>query len=115
MLGKRIKEMRAANHINQVDLAKKISVSKQALSNWENDNILPSIEMLQRLAKYLYCTSDYLLELDDSRKILDVTGLTLKQTAHLQALANEFRELNQQHQKDKAEEPGKPEKFDFAE
>ena len=115
MLGKRIKEMRAAIHINQVDLAKKISVSKQALSNWENDNILPSIEMVQRLAKYLYCTSDYLLELDDSRKILDVTGLTLEQTVHVQTVVDDLRELNKLRQEAVAEEPEKPEKFEFAE
>ena len=115
MLGKRIKEMRAANHINQIDLAKKLSISKQALSNWENDNSLPPIEMLQRLAKYLCCTSDFLLELDDSRKILDVTDLTLEQTAHLQTVANDYREMNRLLREAKAEKPEEPKKFKFAE
>ena len=34
----------------QVSLAQKLNVSKQAVSNWENGNIQPSIDMLIRLA-----------------------------------------------------------------
>ena len=50
MLSQRIRELRVAQGYSQVTLAKRLGVSKQAVSNWENDNIQPSIEMLLRLA-----------------------------------------------------------------
>ena len=39
MLNERIKELRTASGISQVELAEKLGVSKQSVSNWENDNI----------------------------------------------------------------------------
>ena len=45
----------------QVSLAKKLGVSKQAVSNWENGNIQPSIDMLIRIADLFSVTTDYLL------------------------------------------------------
>lgn len=41
MFGTRLKELRTAYDLNQVQLAKELGVSKQSISNWENDNILP--------------------------------------------------------------------------
>ena len=46
MLGQRIYELRTARGWSQVQLAEKLSITKQTVSNWENDNIQPSIEML---------------------------------------------------------------------
>ena len=65
MFGTRLKELRTAYDLNQVQLAKELGVSKQSISNWENDNILPSIDMLIRIAKRFSVSCDYLLELDD--------------------------------------------------
>ena len=48
-----IKKMRLALGISQVELAKRLGVTKQCVSNWENDNILPSLDMLKKIAKYL--------------------------------------------------------------
>lgn len=50
MLGQRINELRIAMGWSQVQLAEKLSISKQTVSNWENENIQPSIEMLIRIA-----------------------------------------------------------------
>ena len=41
MLNERIRELRNAAGISQVELAEKLGVSKQSVSNWENDNIQP--------------------------------------------------------------------------
>ena len=49
MLGQRIGELRTACGWSQVELAKRLRVAKQTVSNWENENIQPSIEMLVRL------------------------------------------------------------------
>lgn len=46
MFGDQIKALRQAAKLNQVQLAEKLNVSKQSVSNWENNNIMPSIDML---------------------------------------------------------------------
>lgn len=91
MLSERIREARLANHMSQVELAKKLGVSKQSLSNWENDNIQPSIEMLYRLAVQLNVSADYLLCLDN-RLFIEVTDLTLEEISHIQLI---IRDLSQ--------------------
>ena len=65
MLGQRISDLRAALGWSQVQLAKRLGVAKQTVSNWENDNIQPSIEMLVRLSKLFGVTTDYLLGLEE--------------------------------------------------
>lgn len=94
MLGERIKELRLERNLNQVELAHKLSCSKQAVSNWENNNILPSIEVLKKIALFFNCTTDYLLELDDKRKYLEITTLTYEQICHIQQVINDMAELN---------------------
>ena len=68
---------------SQVDLAKKLNVTKQSVSNWENDNIQPSIDMLVKLAGAFSVSTDYLLGLED-RRYLEVTGLSDEELGHLQ-------------------------------
>lgn len=94
MLGERISELRIAHNWTQVQLARKVCVSKQAVSNWENNNILPSIEMLVRLSKVFSISTDYLLALDD-RTFIEVTGLTDVQKAHIKLLIDDLKENNE--------------------
>lgn len=92
MLSKRIHELRSALGWSQVELARALNVSKQTVSNWENDNIQPSIDMLVRLARVFGVTTDYLLGLEDAPR-LDVSGLSDSAVAHLSLL---IADLNQQ-------------------
>lgn len=85
----RLRELRNSRRISQVTLAKALRVSKQSVSNWENDNILPSIEMLIKLADFFSVSTDYLLELDD-KIYLDITGLTAEQLGHIQQIVNDL-------------------------
>lgn len=82
MLNEQIKKLRTAHGITQVELAKQLGVTKQSVSNWENDNILPSIDMLIRLSGFFKVSTDYMLGLD-KKKTLDVTGLTDEELAHI--------------------------------
>ena len=59
ILSERIHELRMRQGYTQVSLAKKLGVSKQAVSNWENGNIQPSIDI--RIADLFSVTTDYLL------------------------------------------------------
>ena len=90
MLGERICTLRKELGWSQVDLARKLSVTKQTVSNWENENIQPSIEMLIRLAKLLNVSTDYLLGLDDSPH-LNTEGLPANVVAHLSLLIEDYR------------------------
>ena len=89
MLNERIKELRVASGINQVELAQRLGVSKQSVSNWENDNIQPSIDMLVKIAHTFSVSTDYLLG-EDGRTFLEVTKLTKKQIGHIQQIINDI-------------------------
>ena len=92
MLGARIKELRKAFGLSQVDLASRMEVTKQTISNWENENIQPSIDMLVDLANVFNVTTDYLLGLDDVPR-LSIEGLPLSFAAHLAQIIEDFRNL----------------------
>lgn len=94
MLNERIRELRLSRNMSQVDLAKRLSVSKQSVSNWENDNIQPSIEMLIKLANVFSVSTDYLLALDD-RRYLETTGLSDEELAHIQTVICDIRRYKQ--------------------
>lgn len=91
MLGQRINELRIALGWSQVQLAEKLSISKQTVSNWENENIQPSIEMLVRLAKLFHVSTDYLLGLDDAQMI-NVDGLSKPFIAHLTQIIEDYKQ-----------------------
>jgi transcriptional regulator with XRE-family HTH domain len=90
MLGDRISELRESRGLTQVDLAKRIGKSKQSISNWENNNILPSIEMLVYLSKFFNVSCDYLLELDN-RRYLETDGLSESEICHIQQIIEDIR------------------------
>ncbi len=89
MLNERIRQLRTEQNMSQVDLAKCLNVTKQSVSNWENDNIQPSIEMLTKIAQTFSVSTDYMLGLDN-RRYLEITGLTDNEIAHLQILVNDL-------------------------
>lgn len=90
MLNQRIRILRQARGLSQVELARILGVTKQSVSNWENDNIQPSIEMLKKIAQTFGVSADYLLGLDDGEYI-DVRGLPQDVVAHLRQLVEDFR------------------------
>ena len=90
MLGQRINELRLALGWSQVELAKILKVSKLTVTNWENDNIQPSIEMLVRLSKIFNVATDYLLGLDEIPR-LSIEGLPQTVVAHLSLLIEDYR------------------------
>ena len=91
MLGQRINKLRIELGWSQVQLAERLSISKQTVSNWENENILPSIEMLVRLAKLFHVSTDYLLGLDDLLAI-NVEGLPVSFVAHITQIIEDYRQ-----------------------
>lgn len=90
MLNTRIKELRTARNLSQVQMAKLLGVTKQSVSNWENNNIQPSVDMLVMIARLFSASTDYLLCLDN-RQVLDVTGLSIEHAAHIQQVVDDMR------------------------
>ena len=86
-----MKALRHSHNLIQVQVAEQLCVSKQTVSNWENNNILPSIEMLIKIARHFSVSTDYLLELD-TRNYIEVTGLSEKQLAHIQQIISDITE-----------------------
>lgn len=95
MLGDQLKYLRITNKITQVELARKLNVSKQSICNWENNNIMPSIDMLKKLCLHFSCTADFLLELElEEELILDATQLTIDQANHIRQIIKDYEQLN---------------------
>ena len=89
MLGQRIYELRTARGWNQVQLAQKLNITKQTVSNWENENIQPSIEMLVKISRTFNVSTDFLLG-EDNHIYLEVTNLTKTQIHHVQQIINDI-------------------------
>lgn len=49
----KLKELRTARGISQQDLAELVGVSRQTISKWENEIVLPSVDNLMRLSQVL--------------------------------------------------------------
>ena len=92
MLDRRLRALRQARKMSQVDLARRLGVTKQSVSNWENDNIQPSIEMLMRLASVFSVSTDYILGIEQ-REYLDVSGLSKEVIAHIRQIVDDLRTI----------------------
>ncbi|MBE5747924.1 MAG: helix-turn-helix transcriptional regulator [Clostridiales bacterium] len=91
-LNENIRKLRTAKGISQVEFAKHLGVTKQCVSNWENDNILPSIEMLIKIAAYFSVSTDSVLGLATT-KTLSVDGLSDQEIAHVRAIIQDLLAL----------------------
>ena len=89
-LNENIRRLRMARNISQVDLAKALGVTKQSISNWENNNIQPSIDMLIRICDYFRVTTDYMLGLEE-KTYIEISGLTDYELAHITAIIDDIR------------------------
>ena len=59
--GQRFLKLRKARNLTQEDIAKKLNISAQAVSKWENDISSPDISLLSDIASILNITIDELL------------------------------------------------------
>ncbi len=92
MFEERIKELRLSLGLNQIQFGKKLFVTKQCVSNWENGNIQPSVDMLIKISKTFSVSIDYMLGLSNKLS-LDVSGLTNEQILHIQNVVNDLKKL----------------------
>ena len=93
MLNENIKTLRLSKNMNQVEFAKALGVTKQCISNWENDNVVPSIEMLCKIANFFGVSTDYLLGRSE-RRVIEVSKLTDEQISHIAYIIDSLEKLN---------------------
>lgn len=67
MIGDKIKELRKINDITQQELANKLGISFQALSNYENNRRTPSVEQIKLICVYFNISADELLEIETEK------------------------------------------------
>ena len=60
-IGRKITNLRKENNMTQMELADKLGISFQAVSNWERGNTMPDISKLPELAEIFHITVDELL------------------------------------------------------
>lgn len=65
-IGKYIQDGRKHYEMTQAELAEKLGVSPQSVSNWERGESLPDVALLPDLAKVLHCSVDAILMGGDS-------------------------------------------------
>lgn len=53
---KNLQKLRKKQGLKQCDLAKKLKLTRSAVSNWENGITSPRADMLPKLARALKCT-----------------------------------------------------------
>lgn len=69
MVGKNIKRFRNEKNMTQDQLAEKLSVTRQAVSNWENGKTQPDVEMLGKIAEVLEVTLENLIHDEPKKKV----------------------------------------------
>ena len=62
LIGKEITDLRKAHNMTQMELADKLGISFQAVSNWERGNTMPDISKLPELAEIFHISVDELLK-----------------------------------------------------
>ena len=67
MIGDKIRELRKINDITQQELAKKLGISFQALSNYENNRRNPSVEQIKLICIFFNISADELLEIETEK------------------------------------------------
>ena len=85
-----LKKLRKENHITQEVLAVKIGVERSSIGKYEASGVIPSIDVLIKIADYFHVTLDYLLGRETSGNLsrADETPLTGKELAFISAYRN---------------------------
>ena len=90
-IGKTIAELRKAKGWTQIELAEKLQVSDKAVSKWEKDAGIPSVEFFPLLAKLFNVSIDYLMMGNVSDNSTDlISDRVVDDAVDYDVLINEF-------------------------
>lgn len=99
--GSILRELREEKDLLQVDLAKKLNITSQSLSQYELSKRMPDIEMINRLADFFNVSVDYLLGRTDieNSSILHVKKDETEYSVHNE-ISDEIGKLSPESQED---------------
>lgn len=86
----KLRMLREARHLTQLQVANRIGVSKAMISAYETAIKTPSVDVLIRLSRLYGVTVDYLICVDSSIGV-DVSGLDDDTVALLSALVEKLK------------------------
>ena len=97
--GLRLKQLREKHNLSQSQVAKRLGITRAAISSYENNISLPSVNVLAELALLYRVSTDYLLGLDNRTAIV-LEDLTPRQSAVIQevmdTLVTDFKLSNRE-------------------
>ncbi len=85
----KLKALREARGLTQLQVANRIGISKAMISAYETASKAPSIEVLIRLSRLFGVSVDYLVCVD-APKVINVSGLDDESVALISALVNKI-------------------------
>lgn len=91
MTADRIKALREARGWTQVELARKMNMTRNGINSWEQGLFMPSPPSLVDLARLFSVSTDYLLGVENYSAV-NVTGLNEEDVALLAQLTERLRE-----------------------
>ena len=91
--GTTLKKLRRDRELSQLQLGELVGLSNAAISKYENAQSYPPYDVLMKLATTLKVSTDYLLGME-TRKPLDVNGLTEGQVDLVVKIIDEYKKLN---------------------
>ena len=69
IFAQRLKELMVRTKTTQVELAKKLGITRQSVSQYLNGDVIPNVEKLYLIADFFDVSSDYLIGRREDRKI----------------------------------------------
>lgn len=96
LIGERIKELRMEKNMSQVRLGVELSVSQEAVSSYETNKTVPTLEVLVMIAKIFGVSVDYILGIDTVKKRYyesELDSFEASLIAHYKKLSDRDKEL----------------------
>ena len=75
MFNERLRELRKSAGLSQSELAAKLDMAQNSLSNWERGERKPDVEVMARIADFFEVSTDYLLGKTDIKKTVSSNDL----------------------------------------
>lgn len=94
MFSNKLKALRTASKMSQVDLAKRLGVAKSVVSFYESGERSPSYDVLREIAHTFNVTTDYLLDVERER-MLNVSELSEDDIAVVTTVIEALKKKNQ--------------------
>lgn len=92
VLGKRIKQLREKEGLNQIELAKLLNIGNTTLSQYETGQRIPSDDVKIKISKLFKVSLDYLLGVSDVQNSKDDISVALESDEELATFWNILKE-----------------------